>query len=189
MAGSSTSLEADQYINSKFQIGSLSSIQPCDELSSLVLFEASGGFLPVTQKNMGRGQVGGNGALQLSDLRGPWGDDQAVLRCPVGFVRINGLFHLLIDGVYIGVIAHWILTFDGNFLGHRSMVDFGLSACPPFPVIHLGKLRWIQTKMDHFKRKCVFQPAIFREYNIIVFRGVVANESMEFPGSLNRWDR
>ena len=44
VAGSSTSLEADQYINSKFQIGSLSSIQPCDELSSLVLFEAWVGF-------------------------------------------------------------------------------------------------------------------------------------------------
>ena len=44
VAGSSTSLQADQYINSKFQIGSLSSIQPCDELSSLVIFSKLGWF-------------------------------------------------------------------------------------------------------------------------------------------------
>ena len=35
-------------------------------------------------------------------------------------VRINGLFHLLINGVFLGVITH-SLTIDPNFLGHPSI--------------------------------------------------------------------
>ena len=31
---------------------------------------------------------------------------QKTLGCPIGFVRINGLFHLLINGLYIGVTTH-----------------------------------------------------------------------------------
>ena len=33
--------------------------------------------------------------------------------------RINGLFHLVINGVYWGEITH-LLTIDPNFLGHPS---------------------------------------------------------------------
>ena len=35
-------------------------------------------------------------------------------------VRINGLFHLLINGVFLGVITH-LLTIDPNFLEHPSV--------------------------------------------------------------------
>ena len=38
--------------------------------------------------------------------------------------RINGLFHLLINGVYWGYNP-LILTIDPNFLGHPSVGDFG----------------------------------------------------------------
>ena len=34
-------------------------------------------------------------------------------------VRINGLFHLLINGVFLEVITH-LLTIDPKFLGHPS---------------------------------------------------------------------
>ena len=37
-------------------------------------------------------------------------------------VRINGLFHLLINGVFLGVITH-LLTIDPNFLGHPRCID------------------------------------------------------------------
>ena len=36
-------------------------------------------------------------------------------------VRINGLFHLLINGVFLGVITH-LLTIDPNFLEHPSVL-------------------------------------------------------------------
>ena len=80
MAGSSTSLEADQFINSKFQIGSLSSIQPCDELSSLVLVEAWVGFYQLPQKTWAGDKLGpqwGRCNCVIFAVAG-WGDDQAV---------------------------------------------------------------------------------------------------------------
>ena len=44
-------------------------------------------------------------------------------------VRINGLFHLLANGVVVGVITYnpLILTFDPNFLGHPSNQQFWIN--------------------------------------------------------------
>ena len=47
-------------------------------------------------------------------------------------VRINGLFHLLRNGVLIGVITD-LLTFDPNLLGHPSTVD-GRNPCTTWDV-------------------------------------------------------
>ena len=43
-------------------------------------------------------------------------------------VRINGLFHLLINGIYWGEIIH-LLTIDPNFLGHPSSSWLGHTVC------------------------------------------------------------
>ena len=50
----------------------------------------------------------------------------ATLGCPVGSAwingdRINGIFHLLVNGVYWGYNL-LILTFDPNFAGHASRI-------------------------------------------------------------------
>ena len=45
-------------------------------------------------------KLGGTPPLGEVEAKGP--KSQVVLGCSVGFVRINGLFHLLINGVYCG---------------------------------------------------------------------------------------
>ena len=68
-----------------------------------------GGFLPVDKLGaMGRCNCvifGARGVMTKQYL-------DVLLGLLGSMVRINGLFHLLINGVYIGIIAHRILTFD-----------------------------------------------------------------------------
>ena len=60
------------------------------------------------------------GTMDLVPSQGAGGDYLDVPERKLGsLVRINGLFHLLINGVYWGY-KPLILTIDPNFLGHPS---------------------------------------------------------------------
>ena len=72
-----------------------------------------------------------------SDMLVPWAWLEVWgVACPVqevngSMVRINGLFHLLINGVY-WVDNPLILTFDPSFLGHPSVWIFETVFCASY---------------------------------------------------------